>query len=348
MNTFHLTALIYFFSVTVIAFFSSFFITKFLISYLNNRKILDIPNHRSNHTIPVPRGGGIAIIISVLGYYGLTKFLNYPTIFNNYLITSILILSVISFIDDIKPLNIFHRFAAQFVAVAIALYSLPNDKLLFSAHIPLIFDRLISLFALIWFINLYNFMDGIDGITGAESLHILVSVLIIFSLFWDARNSRFIGDYLVMIFAISGFLYWNWHPAKIFLGDIGSINLGFILGWILYNIALDKHIITAIIIPAYYIADSGITILKRLLQGKKIWQAHSEHFYQLAVKNGKTHKNVVKRIVVANIFLLIASILSIKSNTIPIILALVTISTLLISLKKSNLEVKKIEQKNLG
>ncbi len=146
-------------------------------------------------------------------------------------------------------------------------------------------------------------MDGIDGITGGESVMVAAGIALVAVL--DYHMPQEIGFYASIIVAASlGFLIWNWHPASIFLGDIGSVTLGFILGWLLLEIGLRGHWVEALLLPAYYLADSGYTIMQRLFNGEKIWQAHSEHFYQRAVRGGETHAQVVKIILALDALLI--------------------------------------------
>lgn len=142
-------------------------------------------------------------------------------------------------------------------------------------------------------------MDGIDGITCSETITICIGMVLI------AFFSQFPQEVAVFALALAiccaGFLPWNWHKAKIFLGDVGSIPLGFLVGWLLIVLAMYGYWAAALILPAYYFTDAGITLLMRLIRKKKIWQAHSEHFYQQAVRSGKSHSAVVITITVANI-----------------------------------------------
>ena len=147
-------------------------------------------------------------------------------------------------------------------------------------------------------------MDGIDGITSTQTIAICVGFILI----------GFVQIPLIIIFALLGFLIHNWHPAKIFMGDVGSVPLGYIIGVMLIILAKSGFLISAIILPLYYLADSTITITKRLLARKKIWEAHSEHYYQQAVRAGKSHSSVVKMISFANILLIICAVIAAHSE----------------------------------
>jgi UDP-N-acetylmuramyl pentapeptide phosphotransferase/UDP-N-acetylglucosamine-1-phosphate transferase len=190
-------------------------------------------------------------------------------------------------------------------------------------------DKFAAGFLLLGFINAFNFMDGIDGITASETIHICASLL-----FLAILPSELQILLIVIIAATIGFGIWNWHPAKIFMGDVGSIPLGFILGWSLLYIATREYFIEAMIIPAYYLADTGITLLKRLVQGKKIWQAHSEHFYQQAVRAGRSHSHVVKMVIANNLLLMILTYFSLDYPEIALSLAITSTLGLLVLFKR--------------
>ncbi len=305
---------LFFFSLASIAsFIVSYFATKFLVSYLRKRNVMDNPNARSNHKNPTPRGGGIAIIgtivllyLSAAAHHHYILTLYYPAILCPF------ILAIISFMDDIKPIAARWRFLIQIIVVALAIHVFFADKLVFQGLLPQWLDNLVIGFFWLWFINLYNFMDGIDGLSGSQTISISAGVILI-SIFSDYELTyAFFAN--IIAFATLGFLVWNWHPAKIFMGDVGSIPLGFLLGWLLLDMAADGYYISALILPLYYLADSTITITKRLFQGKKIWQPHSEHFYQQAVRSGMKHNSVVLRITLTNLLLLLLALSSALLN----------------------------------
>ena len=156
--------------------------------------------------------------------------------------------------------------------------------------LPPLVDLGLAVIILVWLINLFNFMDGIDGISGVEAVIIGVGILAA-----GLVTNRLGGtEYLGLLAAVAGlgFLSWNWPPARIFLGDVGSTPLGFLLGWLLINGAAQGLWLSALILPLYYLADSGLTLMRRLMRGENIAQAHRFHFYQKAVQNGRSHAQV--------------------------------------------------------
>lgn len=302
---------------------------------LSKKGIVDRPGKRRNHKNPTPRGGGIAVIITIIsglifsiinGGFGLQSE-HWPVI------AAASVLAIISWIDDIKPLPALLRLAVHAICSFAIIFHYKITIL--GGMLPENIDMAISAMMLAWFINLYNFMDGIDTITGAETLIICAGIISISYIFMLPSD---MAVYAAIIAAATlGFLFWNCHPAKIFLGDVGSVTLGFLLGFLLLKLANIGYWQAAIILPLYYLADSGITIIKRFVQGKKIWEAHSEHFYQQAVRLGKKHNTVVKIISAFNIALLVIAILLSahkEYSAIGLLASILLVSLLLRILKK--------------
>jgi UDP-N-acetylmuramyl pentapeptide phosphotransferase/UDP-N-acetylglucosamine-1-phosphate transferase len=162
--------------------------------------------------------------------------------------------------------------------------------------------------AWLWFVNLFNFMDGIDGLAGSETAAIGLGAVLLASIGAVGVVPGALG--LVLVGAALGFLLWNWQPAKIFLGDVGSIPLGYLIGWLLLALAAQGHWVAALLLPGYYLADASLTLARRLMRGERIWQAHREHFYQHAVRQGRSHAQVVLAISITNGGLLILALIS--------------------------------------
>lgn len=285
----------------IITFAISLGLTKYLMVYLRRKRILDIPNSRGNHETPIPRGGGIAIISSVFLGYCLIKMTDsiWAFSFNDILVAFAIVLAGVSWLDDLLDLSIKWRLLAQIIVVTICLFFVPK---IFNEQVPIYLEKIGLLISWVWFINLYNFMDGIDGITGIEVLSICVPLFLLFQ------------DMLPLIVASStlGFLIYNWHPARIFMGDVGSISLGFLIGGLLIQATTKGNIQIALILPAYYLCDSTFTLISRILQGKKFWLPHSEHWYQKLVRSGQSHRSVVIKIILINLILIGTSYLIFK------------------------------------
>jgi UDP-N-acetylmuramyl pentapeptide phosphotransferase/UDP-N-acetylglucosamine-1-phosphate transferase len=282
--------------------------TWLLIKLLRQRAILDHPNERSNHAVPTPRGGGLAVVPIVLVAWTIVAG---PTLQDGLLIVlgGGWALAVLSWIDDLRSLPAALRLAVQAVIVASAAHWLTSQGLVFQGLLPAWADLAATAFLWLWFVNLFNFMDGIDGISGVEAISIGAGLACLGIFLPDAAGQMWLGAILAA--ATLGFLVFNWPPARIFLGDVGSVPLGFLLGFLLLMLAARGHWAPALILPAYYLADATITITRRLLRGEKIWQAHSQHFYQHAVRGGRSHAQVSGAILAANAALVALAILSV-------------------------------------
>ncbi len=290
--------------------------TRLLARVLVRRGVLDRPNERSSHDQPKPRGGGIALILAVFVGAVALDIAVMPLPKNFYVLGAIVLaLASISWVDDLKGLSPFLRLASQIFCVGGALVVAPFPAVAFLGGLPgwLQFGALGIVW--LWFINLYNFMDGIDGITGVETIFIVVGIAVLTQ--FGPVDSRFYGIAIVIAAASAGFLIWNWPPSKIFLGDVGSIPLGFIIGWLLLELAAMGFWAAALILPGYYLADATITLFRRAVRGEKIWLAHREHFYQKATQNGLSHAAVVMRIICANAILLGLAIFSTNGSPLP-------------------------------
>ena len=182
--------------------------------------------------------------------------------------------------------------------------------------------------------NFYNFMDGIDGAATVGAIHIGFSTFVIAFLDKKGLLPKEVPIIaLIMIGASCAFLLFNWPPAKAFLGDVGSITIGFICGWLMINLFLCGYPASSIIIPLYYMADSSITLLVRLLKGKKIWASHSEHSFQKAVRMGNSHIQVTGRIIVVNCILFCLSLLAMRYGIASLIIAISTVISFLYGLQ---------------
>ncbi len=298
----------------------SIIITKPLIAFLKEKQMVDMPNQRKNHKIPTPRGGGIAILICILICFETIELQSHTTYYSIYLIIAISICAAISLLDDAFTISIPLRMYFQILSVYLTINSLYGYNTNLLPHLSLTIEKTLIAIALLGFINIYNFMDGIDGLAGSQTIYI-ATIVLIFSIIDPQIDSSISYLCLSIIGSCLGFLIYNWHPAKIFMGDVGSVTLGLICGWLLLNIAIHGYIAAAIIIPGYYLADGITTILKRLIQKKKIWHAHSEHYYQLAVRKGSSHSQVTKRIICCNLILGILSLFSINYSIASLILA---------------------------
>lgn len=288
--------------VPVFAALTTLIVTGRLLPWLR-RKALDRPNARSSHVVPTPRGGGLGVLAGLLPGWAILSLWSPPALLPELaaLLTATLGLAWLSFRDDRKPLPAWVRFSVQIAAIGFILAAQDPDRLVFQGALPLVLDRIITGIGWLWFVNLFNFMDGIDGISAIEAGAIGLGVALIMALAFFRFDLTAFG--LVYAATAAAFLWWNWHPAKVFLGDVGSVPLGLLGGWLLLQLALAGALSAALTIPLYYLADATVTLLWRAYDGEKIWQAHRRHFYQKAVQRGFSHSAVSLRIAGLNALL---------------------------------------------
>jgi UDP-N-acetylmuramyl pentapeptide phosphotransferase/UDP-N-acetylglucosamine-1-phosphate transferase len=296
-------------AVMAAAFAASCLGTRALVSLLQRRAVLDLPNERSSHAAPTPRGGGIAVIATcVVGWLALGAADSAPA-GTGIVALAGAGLALVSWIDDLRNLSPALRLLAQFAAVAVGIWLLPHGAV-FQGWLPPWLDAAAAALVWVWFANLFNFMDGIDGIDGAEAAAIGVGVALV--AFSPGVGLSLAAPALVVTAAALGFLVWNWAPARIFMGDVGSVPLGYLLGFMLLTMAARGQWQAALILPAYFLADATLTLLRRLLRGERVWRAHREHFYQRAVQRGLSHDAIVLRMTAANIVLALCAVASVN------------------------------------
>ncbi|GEO38739.1 UDP-N-acetylmuramyl pentapeptide phosphotransferase/UDP-N-acetylglucosamine-1-phosphate transferase [Skermanella aerolata] len=276
----------------------SWMATGAVLHYLRRNAILDHPNERSSHKIPTPRGGGWGIMLTLLPAMALIGWIvgHFDHVLPAF--AGAVGLMAISWMDDRRSRPAGLRFGMQIAAVAIGLTALPPSALVFQGWLPFWPDRIFAAVGWLWFVNLFNFMDGIDGLAGSEAFSIGIGLAVVAVV----ANLGYVPLWLALAAAGAalGFLGWNWHPAKVFMGDVGSVPLGFILGWLLLATAASGQWVAAVLVPLYFLADATFTLLRRLFAGKRIWEAHREHIYQRAVQAGHSHSDVVVKVIAAN------------------------------------------------
>lgn len=303
-----LTALILF----CVLFVASLAGTRALITSLTRRAVIDVPNERSSHVVPKPRGGGIAVVTVMLagwiGWLALQEALDSKTLLLAGLTAG---LAILSFIDDMKNLPARLRLLVQAAAVAAGLLVTVPDIGFTNGLVPVWIELPIAGFAWLWFVNLFNFMDGIDGITGVETISIGSGLLGLSMLGGGAASIQIPA--LAMVAAIAGFLVWNWQPSKIFIGDVASIPLGFLAGWMLLETGAASGGLSgwaaALLLPGYYLFDATFTLIRRVLRRENVFEAHRQHFYQQATQQGFSHAGACLAILALNIILIALALL---------------------------------------
>lgn len=264
-----------------------------LLHPLFRRYSLARPNARSSHTEPTPQGGGIAVIAAVVLTMAASAIVvsGFATNTVGIVLTAAIVLAIIGAIDDARPLNALLRLAVQSGVVVVVLYALPADMR--ALPVPIWLERAMLFVGLLWFVNLVNFMDGIDWMTVAEVVPV-TAALGLYSLL-GALPSEATGVAVALCGVMLGFAPFNRPIARLFLGDVGSLPIGLLLGWLLILLA-DKHLAAALLLPLYYLADATITLLRRLRAGEPLMQAHRKHFYQRAIDGGASVHYIVVRV----------------------------------------------------
>ena len=265
--------------------------------YALKKGVMDVPNSRSSHSVPTPRGGGIvAVIVFFFGlfffFFQLENFLSLKQLLA-FLFGSMLVAGI-GFLDDLKPLAARWRFSTHVISAFLVLVIIGQLPIfpIFGNTVDLgLWAYPFFVFAIAWLLNLFNFMDGIDGIAGVEAVSVLMGSAFIL----------FLGDEVVwaqVLFLLavctSGFLLWNWPPAKIFMGDACSGFLGFILGAFAVVTSLTSaiNIWAWVILLGVFFVDATFTLIRRLLRGDKFYEAHRSHAYQRMSRRLGAHKPV--------------------------------------------------------
>jgi UDP-N-acetylmuramyl pentapeptide phosphotransferase/UDP-N-acetylglucosamine-1-phosphate transferase len=273
---------------------------------LLRRYALARPNARSSHSEPTPQGGGIAIVAAVCGMLVLVLALSpgFPPqerLSLCVLVGATLLLAALGALDDFRPLPALPRLTVQLAAVGAVVYWVPAGDRLLPDAVPLHLERMVVAVAGVWFVNLVNFMDGLDWMTFA-GLGPAAAGLVLLA--WAGAAPVAAGLLAVLVLGgMVGFAPFNRPPARLFLGDVGSLPIGLLLGYALYRLAGNGQVLPALILPLYYVADATITLGRRLLRGERVTQAHRSHFYQRATVNGLSVSGVIGRVALVNITL---------------------------------------------
>lgn len=270
--------------------------------------IVDVPNERSAHSVSTPIGGGIAVIFTFLlglGWLALQHLI--PMNLFLALAGGSIALACLGYWDDLKALPIYVRLLVHFLAACWSLFWLNGFSIFQITHWEIVsnwFSTFVAAIGIVWFINLYNFMDGIDGLAASEGMLVTLCAGIAVSFLGESGIASIC---FVLFGALAGFLVWNWSPAKIFLGDVGSATLGFIFATLALYTAKFKllPLIFWFVLLAIFICDASFTLLYRMLRGEKWYKAHREHAYQCLLNNGKSHHFITSAIQLINLLILV-------------------------------------------
>lgn len=271
--------------------------------------LIDRPNPRSSHVEPTPRGGGIAIVVVSLvafAVFATTGDLDWPIALA--LGCGGVLIACVGFIDDRMSLSPLIRLIAQSVAAFGGLYLLGGSPALqFGAMVVDlgVVGIVLATLATVWMVNLYNFMDGIDGIAATEGAFVVFAGGAITCMSGGALGvpaaAFAIGG------ACTGFLLWNWQPARIFMGDVGSSFLGFAIAILALAATLERPsaLFVWLILSGAFVADATITLLRRFARGERVYQAHRTHAYQWLSRRWRSHQRVTMLLVAIDLLWLL-------------------------------------------
>jgi len=269
------------------------------------------PNARSSHSVPTPQGGGIAVVTAMLAAAWLGAILSTSDIAGgiqlSVLSLAAVLLALVGAIDDIRVLSAGVRLLMQILAVGMVIAALPPEFNIVP-YFPRAFERALLLLAGVWFVNLVNFMDGIDWMTVAEVVPITAAVALLGLL--GAAPPRAVLVASALLGATIGFAPFNRPIARLFLGDVGSLPIGLLLGWVLMTLAGRGHLAAALLLPMYYLADASITVARRIVGREPFWEAHRTHFYQRATDGGFSVQEIAVRVFVLNLALAALALVS--------------------------------------
>jgi len=285
----------------------SWTLTRYFLSFALDRGIMDIPNGRSSHVTPKPRAGGISFFLIFTSAVFILLSLHLLSVRETLALSCGILIAMIGYWDDRSGLSPVFRIVVHITAAALAVYFLDGlapIHLGFAIYLPPAAVAVIAVCSLVWLTNLTNFMDGIDGIASVEAITTagICGILIV-------HRSGFNGLailFCVLAAAVAGFLVWNWPPARIYMGDVGSGFLGFTLGVMAY-IAIGQHQLSLwppLILYGVFVIDATLTLCRRILRAERWYAAHRTHAYQNAtVRWG--HRKVTLSVAAINIFWLV-------------------------------------------
>ncbi|WP_028387537.1 MraY family glycosyltransferase [Legionella fairfieldensis] len=292
----------------VFLFILSYSLTWLLRRYALVANLMDIPNHRSSHLVPTPRGGGVSFVVCFLTS---VVFLFYLKFISSALFFTLIIggsfIAMLGFLDDRNNISAQWRLSGHFAASIFALYLLggmPSIPFFAWTLTGSLVTSSLAVLYLVWLLNLYNFMDGIDGIAAVEAITVLLGGGMLYYLSGHF-NELFLP--LCLMFAVAGFLCWNFPPARIFMGDAGSGFLGFVLGVLSIQAAtIDGHFFWGwLILSGVFITDATICLLRRAMRGESLFQAHRSHAYQYAARYYGKHLPVTLGVLLINLLWLL-------------------------------------------
>lgn len=287
----------------------SFLVTAWVRRVAIQRGLLDIPNTRSSHAVATPRGGGLGIvagflvILATLIYQG-----KFPLVSGMVILGGTFAIAMLGWIDDVHRLSAAKRLVVHLVIASITVITLGGfEHLRMGSSVAQLGwpGSILAVIGLVWLINLYNFMDGIDGLASAEAVTVSLALSILGAGMFASQIGFSLAT-LALAAASTAFLVWNWSPAKVFMGDAGSAALGFAFGALALTGEIHQGVplLVLILLLGVFVVDATLTLIDRLRRGENITHAHRDHVYQRLVQAGWSHRHVTLGAIAINVILL--------------------------------------------
>ena len=278
------------------------------------RYALARPNARSAHKVPTPQGGGIAVLAAGVPAAWAGAALWWPDALGTLALVGAgaVLMALVGFVDDVRPLPPLPRLALQLLGTVLVVSALPEGARVLPV-LPLPVERAILVLGGAWFVNLVNFMDGMDWMSVVETVPLTAAVALFWSWGFVSAPAGLVA--LGLCGGMIGFAPFNRPVARLFLGDVGSLPIGLLVAFCLFDLASHGGLVAAILLPLYYIADSGITLIWRLRRGDKVWEAHRLHFYQVATARGFSVRQVLARVAIVNLALAVFAAASLLQDS---------------------------------
>ncbi len=296
---------------SILAFFFAWLFTALVRRYSSSCKLVHQPNHRSSHSDITPHGGGLGIVASCL-LISLWLVWNDDFHYSSFwgVVGLFLLVAVVGLVDDILHLPVTLRLsvhASVCLVLFLGLSRLPLPDIPNILIFPFAITVALVVFAGTWWINLFNFMDGIDGIAATQAIFMLGAAAILSASFYSEASETSVWLWMVCLAtATLGFLVHNWAPAKIFMGDVGSTFLAFMIlffalmtlsiGWLNYQ--------AWAILAAIFVVDATITLIRRIVTGQNFLEAHRTHAYQILARRWQSHAKVTLLVIAINVLYL--------------------------------------------
>jgi len=290
-------------------FLGSLLLTGLFRRYAVQMSLLDIPNQRSSHAMPTPRGGGIAIIVTFLaGSWLSVQFAVLPVeVFRGVGLCSSVVAGI-GLWDDFRSVPAWVRLAVHLAVSFVVVFwivTVPSVPFVTGIFSWGWLGGLLAAISLAWLLNLFNFMDGIDGIAAVETMSVAGGAMLL--LWFSGATAAYVYWLGILVAATAGFLVWNWPPAKIFMGDACSGFLGFCLGIFAIMTSADTKMTLWIwfILLGVFITDATVTLSRRILRKERFLEAHRSHAYQILARRLHSHKKVTLGVLAVNVLWLL-------------------------------------------